>query len=151
MKRNLICALLSIFILLTTLTITSCKEDDPSAAETNLNRLTAHNWNLIKVTVDGVDKTSLFTGLALQWNKNQTFGVTSGGVIWPSSGTWSFTDGSGKTLFVSLNSIGDAEVTIETLNNTSLIISLHWDETTLGHGRVRSVEGDHVFEFEAAD
>jgi hypothetical protein len=151
MKRNLICVLLSSLILYTTLTVTSCKDDDPSATETSLNHLTAHNWNLIKVTVDGVDKTSLFTGLALQWNKNQTFDVTSGGVIWPSSGTWSFTDGSGKTLFVSLNSTGDAEVTIETLNNTSLIISLHWDETTLGHGRVRSVEGDHVFEFEAAD
>lgn len=149
--KSLIYIFLSAFALSATLTIMSCKDDDPGATETNLNHLTAHNWNLIKVTVDGVDKTSLFTGLALQWNKNQTFGVTSGGVIWPSSGTWSFTDGSGKTLFVSLNSIDDAEVTIETLNNTSLIISLHWDETTLGHGRVRSIEGDYVFEFEAVD
>lgn len=42
-------------------------------------------------------------------------------------------------------------VTIESLTDTQLIISLHWDETTLGQGRVRSVEGDHTFEFEVAD
>jgi hypothetical protein len=151
MKRNLIYILLSAFTLSATLTVTSCKDDDPSATETNLNRLTAHNWNLTKVTVDGVDKTSLFSDLALQWNKTSTFAVVNGGVMWPSTGTWSFTDSSGKTLVVSLNNSHNAEVTIETLNDTQLIISLHWDETTIGQGRVKSVEGDHIFEFEAAD
>jgi hypothetical protein len=151
MKRNLIYILLSAFALSATLTLTSCKNDDPGATETNLNRLTAHQWNLTKVTVDGVDKTSLFTGLALQWNKDNSFTVVNGGVMWPSSGTWSFTDGTAQTLFVSLGNSADAEVTIETLNDTNLVISLHWDETTLGPGRVKSVEGDHIFEFEAAD
>jgi hypothetical protein len=151
MKRNFIYILLSAFALSATLTITSCKDDDPSATETNLNRLTAHNWNLTRVTVDGVDKTSLFSGLALQWNKDNSFAVTNGGVMWPSTGTWSFTDGSAQTLFVSFHNSADAEVAIETLNDTQLIISLHWDETTLGQGRVKSVEGDHIFEFEAAD
>lgn len=151
MKRNLICVLLSAFALSATLTVTSCKDDDPSATETNLNRLTVHHWNLIKVTVDGVDKTSLFSGLTLQWNKDNTFVATNGGVMWPSTGTWSFTDDSAQTLFVSLSNNADAEVTIETLNDTNLIISLHWDETTLGQGRVKSVKGDHFFEFESAD
>jgi hypothetical protein len=151
MKRNLICVLLSAFILYSTLSLTSCKDDDPSATETNLNRLTAHHWNLTKVTVNGVDKTSLFIGFTLQWNKNNSFAVTDGGVMWPSTGTWSFTDGSAQTLFVSLRNNTDAEVTIETLNDSNLLISLYWDETTLGQGRVRSVEGDYLFEFEAAD
>lgn len=152
MKRNLIYVLLSVFALSATMTISSCKkDDDPGATEINLNRLTAHNWNLVKVTVDGVDKTSLFSDLALQWSKANTFSAVNGGVMWPSTGTWSFTDDSGKTLFVSLNNIGDVEVTIETLNNTSLVISLFWDKTTLGEGRVRSIEGAHVFEFEAVD
>lgn len=151
MKRNLICVLLSALILHTTVTVTSCKGDDPSATEKNLNRLTAHHWQLTKLTVDGVDKTSLFIGLTLQWNRDNSFGVIDGGAMWPSAGSWSFTDGSAQTLFVSLNNTDDAEVTIETLNNTSLIISLFWDETTLGEGRVRSVEGDYIFEFEAAD
>jgi hypothetical protein len=101
--------------------------------------------------VDGTDKTSLFSGLALQWSKTSTFSAVNGGVIWPSTGTWSFTDGSAQTLFVSLSNGTDAVVTIETLNDTNLIISLRWDETTIGQGRVRSVQGDHTFEFEAAD
>jgi hypothetical protein len=151
MKRNLICVLLSAFILLTTLTVTSCKDDDPSAAETNLKRLTAHHWQLTKVTVNGVDKTSLFIGFILQWNKDNSFTVIDGGAMWPSTGTWSFTDGSAQTLFVSLSNSADAEVTIETLDDTNLVISLHWDETTLGQGRVRSVEGEYLFEFKAAD
>lgn len=150
MKRNTIYVLLS-SIFYSLLLVTSCKEDDPSATETNLKRLAAHNWKLTKVSVDGVDKTALFTGLALQWNKNQTFGATNGGVMWPSSGTWSFNDNSGKMLVVSLNKIGDADVKIETLNEAMLVISLRWDMTIFSEGRTRSVEGDHVFEFEAAD
>jgi hypothetical protein len=150
MKRNLTQILLSAIILYTTVTVTSCKDDDPSATETNLKRLTAHHWQLTKVTVDGIDKTSLFIGFTLQWNKDNSFAVIDGGAMWPPTGTWSFTDGTAQTLFVSLSNSADAEVTIETLNDTNLIIS-HWDETTLGQGRVRSVEGDYLFEFEAAD
>jgi hypothetical protein len=151
MKRNLVCVLLSLFVLYTTACLTSCKDDDPSAAETNLNRLASHHWQLTKVTVDGLDKTSLFIGFTLQWNKDNSFVVIDGGAMWPPTGTWSFTDGSAQTLFVSLSNSADAEVTIETLTDANLIISLHWDDTTLGQGRVKSVEGDYIFEFEAVD
>jgi hypothetical protein len=152
MKLKSVYILLSVFALSATLSLTSCKkDDDPSATEKKLNLLTANGWSLTRVTVDGVDKTSLFEGLTLNWNEDNTFTVQNGGVIWPGSGTWSFTDGTGQVLFVSLTSLEDAEVTIETLNETTLIISLHWDETTIGHGRTKSVEGDHIFEFEAAN
>lgn len=71
--------------------------------------------------------------------------------MWPSHGTWSFTDDSGKTLLVSLNNPDDVKVTIEKLNDSMLVISLHWNKTTLGSGRASSIAGDYIFEFEAAD
>jgi hypothetical protein len=150
--KSALYTLLSIMALSATASLTSCKkDDDPSATEKNLDLLTAHSWNLTRVTVNGVDKTALFEGLTLTWNETNTFNTTHGGVIWPASGTWSFADGSGQALFVSITSLEDAEVTLETLNEETLVISLHWDETTIGQGRAKSVEGDHIFEFEAAN
>ena len=148
---RIFCVLLSAFALSASLTVTSCKDDEPGATEMMVNRLTAHNWKLVTVTVDGVDNTSLFAGLTLQWNKASSFSAVNGGAMWPSTGTWSFTDGSGKTMIVSLKNIGDVDVAIQTLDDTRLVISLFWDQTTLGSGRGGSVTGQHVFEFEAGE
>jgi hypothetical protein len=149
MKKNILYTLFSLIVLSSICTITSCSGDDPSATEKNLSKLTAHGWTLSSVTVGGVDRTSSFAALSIEWNKNQTFATTNGGIIWPSVGTWSFTDGTGQTILVSLNNNTSVEATLETLSDTQLVVSLHWSETTLGHGRVKSVEGDHIFEFEA--
>ncbi len=133
------------------LTSTSCKDDDPSATEQTIKRLAAHEWTLTKVTVDGVDRTSVYEGLVLVWDKNHTFSTTNGGVIWPSTGTFSFTDKAGKSLLVALTNNEETHVSIETLTNTRLIISFHRNESTLGQGRVRSIGGEHVFEFVAGN
>lgn len=152
MKLKSFYTVLTALALVATVTLNSCKkDDDPSPTERNLDLLTAHGWDLTRVTVNGVDKTALFEGLTLQWNEDNTFTTSHGGVMWPVNGTWSFTDGTGQELFVSLSDLEDAQVTVETLTETSLVISLHWDETTIGQGRGKSVEGDHVFEFEAAN
>jgi hypothetical protein len=152
MKLKSLYTLLSVLALSAAVSLSSCKkDDDPSATETNLSLLTAHSWDLTRVTVNGVDKTELFEGLTLHWAENNTFTTTHGGVMWPTTGTWSFTDGSGQGLFVSLIDLQDAEVSIETLTETTLVVSLHWDETTIGQGRTKSVEGDHVFEFTAGN
>ena len=149
MKTNMNCVVLSIFITYALFLAMSCRDDDPQATETNLQRLAAHKWKLISVTVDGVDKTDLFTGLTLQWSQDKTFVATNGGEMWPSNGTWSVTDDSGKTLLVSLNDPDHVEVTIQTLDDSTLVISLHWNKTTLGSGRASSIAGDYVFEFKA--
>lgn len=152
MKLKSLYILLSVLALSVTASLTSCKkDDDPSATERNLDLLTSSNWQLSRVSVNGVDKTALFEGLTLRWAENNTFTTTHGGVMWPATGTWSFADGSAQQLFLSLNNLDDAEVTIETLTATSLIVSLHWNETTIGQGRTKSVEGDHIFEFEAVN
>jgi hypothetical protein len=149
MKKHILSTMLSVLALIATLTTTSCSDDTASATETSLKKLTAHDWDLSRVTVNGVDKTLLYSAVALQWNKDKTFSVTNGGAIWPSTGTFSFTDGSGKMLLVLLNNGENTEVTIQTLTDTQLIISLHWSETTIGQGRSKSVAGDHIFEFTA--
>jgi hypothetical protein len=116
-----------------------------------MNKLAAHEWMLKKVTVNGTDRTSLYEGLVLSWTKNQTFSAASGGVIWPSTGTFSFTDNTGNSLIVSLANNEEAQVSIVTLTDTDLIISLQWNESTLGPGRAKSIEGEHIFEFVAVN
>lgn len=151
MQRKIFYILLSVLALTATLTITSCKDDDPVVTEENLNKLAAHRWSLTRATVNGVDKTALYSNLILQWNNNKTFSSTNGGVIWPSTGSFSFTDDAEKILLLSLNINGDTEVSIQTLTDTQLVISFHWNQTTTSNGRSKSIEGDHIFEFSAVN
>ena len=151
MKTNILYILLSMVALTATLTATSCKDDDPSATERTMKKLVAHEWTLTKATVDGTDRTSVYEGLVLRWNKKQTFSATNGGVIWPSTGTFSFTDKEGKSLLVSLTNNEETQVSIETLTNTELVISFHRNESTIGQGRLTSIKGEHIFEFAAGN
>jgi hypothetical protein len=137
-------------LLLVTTVFTGCKkDDDPSALETSTKLLTTQAWTLTKVTVDGEDKTSIYEGLTLQWKNDNTFTSTDGGAMWPATGTWAFEDKEGKAMTVLLGNNEEADVEVVTLSKTTLIIALHWNESTIGDGRVRSIAGDHVFEFEA--
>lgn len=120
--------------------ISSCKKNGISPQEVAKKRLIGQAWNIKSVTVDGVDKTSMYTGMTITFTAT-SYSSTNGGVIWPSSGTWSFKSTDGTTL---LRNDG-TELTV-LVADTSLDISLFWPERTLG-GRAYSLMGNHKFSF----
>ena len=127
------------------LAIAGCKKDDP-APETPaidvVKLLTSGSWKIQSVTVDGVDASSRFAGLALSFTESG-FTATSSNVVWPASGTWTFTDSSQK----SITRNDGLVVTLEEITNTKLSLKLTWAKTTLSGGRTSSVAGSHTFIF----
>jgi hypothetical protein len=135
--------MLSVLVMFCLLTISSCgKKDDPSATEVNTGLLSSGTWKISSVVVDGTDRTSLFTGMTLQFQAG-SYTTSNGGVVWPASGSWSFID----TNALSIKRSDDVTVTINTISETNLVLSLAWSKTTLGKGRVSSFKGQHVFSF----
>jgi hypothetical protein len=106
------------------------------------NLLTSSAWTIESVTVDGVDRTSSHEGMTVKFTGTR-FTSTNGGRIWPASGIWTFADDSGTVIVRG----DDIEITIQEINETRLVLSFTWTETTLGAGRVSSTEGEHVFTF----
>ena len=124
--------------------IQSCgsKGNDPLPVDQTKSVLTSGIWKLLSVSVDGVDKTSLYTGLTLSFTVSN-FNSTNGRVIWPNSGTWQFTDGTGKNI-----TRGDGlQIAIDEASTSKLVLKLTWNQTTLGPGRVNSLMGVNVFSF----
>ena len=122
------------------------KSDPAPAAETdavkNTKLLTASTWNIQTVQVDGVDKTTVYKNLKLTFTST---GFTSigGGSVWPTTGTWKFTDDTGKVI-----TRGDGlAINVNEISTTKLVVSLAWSKTTLGGGRIESIAGSHVFTF----
>jgi hypothetical protein len=141
-SKFLIC--FSVACLCSLIYLSSCggKGDDPSPVDEMRTLLTSGTWNLQTVLVGGVDQTAVYTGLTLRFT-DTNFTATNGRVIWPASGTWQFSDETGKIIQRNDGLL----VTIETATTNSLVLKLDWDETTLGSGRVASVEGAHTFNF----
>jgi hypothetical protein len=137
------------FVFLTTAILLSCvigfsscdpKGPDESEVNPNLALLTAATWRVNDVTVDGVNQNSLFDGFTLKFN-NGTFTSTNGAPVWPASGTWSFDSGSNTNI-----TRGDGKaLTITSINASTLVFTLEWDETTFEGGRSSSISGAHVF------
>lgn len=127
----------------------SCgSKGDPTPAETpaqkNQKILTSTTgvWTMQSVTVDDVDKTSIYSGLKLTFS-NTGFTTVNGGVVWPASGTWKFSDDTGKTI-----ERGDGLlIGVDEIQSNSLTLSLTWTQTTFGPGRVESTAGKHRFKF----
>jgi hypothetical protein len=112
----------------------------PSAAQ--LQKLTAKNWSVNSVMVDGTDKTTVYAGLTVKFTSTD-FTSTNGGSLWPASEAWSFKNADAKVIVRA----DGLEITIDDSSTTSkLLLTLDWTKTTLG-GRVASVSGHHVFEF----
>jgi hypothetical protein len=125
---------------------TSCKKDpvepDLTGAEQVRELLVGGAWSLQSLQVDGTDQTGLFSGLSLSFT-GTGFTATGGEPVWPASGTWSFDDDSGE----SITRADGIAVAINSINDTSLQLTLTWEKTTLGSGRTGSVSGVHVFLF----
>ena len=118
--------------------------DEPSLTEKQKIEalLTSASWKVQAVKIDGVNETSSFPGLTLKFSST-SFTVTNGAVVWPSSGTWSFTDETAKKI----NRSDGVELTLVTVSETALVIRFSWDQSTLGEGRLASVEGEYEFTF----
>lgn len=134
-------------ILLALVSFLSCGGgSDPAPAETESQKattlLTSGGWSIQTVLVDGVDKSTIYPSLKVSFTATG-FSATNGGLIWPATGTWRFTDDSGKTI-----SRGDGvSITLNEISSTKMIMSFSWSKTTLGSGREASISGQHVFTF----
>ncbi len=116
-----------------------------SETEQAVKNLTGSSWKMKSVTIDGVDKSSLFTSFTMTFTKsgstNGSYTTTGGGVVWPGNGNWALQSG--------VSSFTRAEdglaVKIDELTETSFKMSLTWSKTTLGPGRIQSLKGQYVF------
>ncbi|MCE2995057.1 MAG: hypothetical protein ACK5RG_11195 [Cyclobacteriaceae bacterium] len=137
------CAI-TLAIIMMLMAMVGCGGDSaaPSATEIATNQLKANTWRISSVMVDGVDKTSMYTNMTLSFTSN-SFSTTNGRVVWPASGTWTFTDNTAKKIKRNDN----LEVTITEVSATALKLSLTWTTGTLGTGRNTSIAGNHVFSF----
>lgn len=136
--------ILTVGLILTLFVFPSCDEgtEGPSEEEQLTELLSAGTWKVSNVIVDGVSKKEMFTDLTIKFTKSD-FTTTNGGPLWPASGSWSLVDATAKTI----KRNDDVSITIETLTDNELVLSLNWTKTTLGKGRVESVAGKHVFSF----
>lgn len=133
--------LATMLLIMVSLAQTACDGNEPDPAADALKQLTG-SWQVSQVKVDGMDRTDLFDDFSLVIAQKQ-FSATNGEPVWPASGTWTFADDQGTTF----TRDDGVVVTIESVSNTSLVLSLMWTKTTLGAGREKSVSGAHVFEF----
>lgn len=131
---------LAVVILLSVLA--GCGDSSPSAIEVTSNQLRANQWRISSVMVDATDQTALFTNMTLSFTATD-YTTTNGKAVWPASGTWAFSDDSGKKIKRSDN----VEVSITEITDTTLKLSLNWATGTFGPGRVSSIAGNHVFSF----
>ncbi|CAN5415098.1 hypothetical protein BH09BAC3_BH09BAC3_05410 [soil metagenome] len=136
-------ALVSITLLAAITQLTSCGSNDPAPTTQDQvkAKLVSGVWKIQSVTVDGVDKTSVYPGLTLQFTAT-TYSSSNGKPVWATSGTWEFTSSDATTIKRDDN----IEVTVQA-TDTSLKLTLNWPTGTLGGGRVGSVKGVNIFTF----
>lgn len=121
----------------------NCKNDDPLPETERIgNLLKSGAWQMLNVTVDGVDQTSLYAGLTLTFTTT-SYTTTEGGTVWPASGTWTFADETGTKVTRS----DGLEITVIEISENSMKLSFTWAKTTLGTGRTSGLSGKHVFSF----
>lgn len=141
--RTLIRITISLAALTVVLHMAGCGNDPTPAtgAEKATKLLTAATWSTQGVTVDGTSST-IYNDLQVTFSATG-FTATNGGSVWPASGTWNFTDDTGKTMVR-----GDGlTILVTELMSTKVVMGLTWSKTTLGGGRSESVSGQHVFTF----
>jgi hypothetical protein len=120
--------------------LSGCKKDEPTPSEVTTNKLTATTWKISSVMVNSTDKTSLFTNMTLKFTATN-YTTTNGGMVWPASGTWTFTDVTATRIARN----DGVEVEIQELTDTSLKMKFIWANATYAPGRTSSVAGEHIF------
>jgi hypothetical protein len=153
--KNMTSRILSVVCLIClAITFIHCGGDDPKPEPepTQVEKVTAMlteeggTWTpsgSAGITVDGVDVTSdLFEGFAITFGES-TFTTTGTTPVWLRTDTWEFTDES-ATAFT--RGQDGKTVTITTISDTQLKLTLEWDQTTYEEGgRKRSIPGTYQF------
>jgi len=143
--KNTIKLVLTLWIVCGLFFIAGCDKSSPTPAATEADKVTATlksgAWKIFTVNVDGIQNDS-YNNMTMTFT-NSGYTATNGAPVWPASGTWSFTDSSAKIM----KRDDGLLVTIETITDSGLVLSLTWSKTTLGKGRTQSTSGKHVFVF----
>ncbi len=129
--------------------LSNCKKKDdpepePTEEEKVITKLAAGQWAPATgnwVTVDGVSVVELFADFKITFT-NSGYTTTGTSPVWPRTGTWKFKTGSTKIFIRDADQI---EVTIETLDDKNLKLSLMWNKETTEPGRSSSIKGKHEF------
>jgi hypothetical protein len=125
-------------------------EPEPTAGDAVLANLASGQWKVSSVTVDGADKSSLFTNLTITFSTSApgtfsgSFSATNGGPVWPATGTWTITD---PAVGSSLSRGDGTTIQLTEVTTNSLKMSLAWSKNTFGPGKTGSVKGQHIFSF----
>lgn len=151
--KQLIVIPLIVFSFFSLTTINSCKSsgDDPQPPELSeqekvISILTAGTatWtppSSSGVTLAGIDVTEeFFAGFTIRFTDNQLF-TTSTTPVWLRQDTWQFKPGSSTVI---IRGQDNKEITIESISDTQLKLTLEWNETTFG-GRTSSLPGRYTF------
>jgi len=140
-------SIISLLTLVCLLTFSFCSDDkppEPTLAEVTTKQLTTSAWKLTSLTIDAVSDDTFFKGLTIAFTATG-FTTTKGEPVWPTTGTWAFTDG--ETTARKIKRGDNIEVIIEEISDTSLTLSMPWTKTTNEGGRSSSIPGKHVFKF----
>ncbi len=136
--------------------LTNCGEDGPDTPPKTESELRAEimaggtgNWTPptgTPVTVNGLAVPELFEDFSIKFTSTGTGGTytTTGTTpVWARSGTWTFVGDDG----LKFKREDNLEVTITDITQTSLKLSLEWDETTFSErvGGSKSLAGTTVF------
>lgn len=133
-------------LVLVALAITSCSDPTAPASETDrVSKLLTNGgkWSLVRLTVGGVDQTSSNTGFTITFGSN-TYVTDDGEPVWSPNGTWSFTDNTAKE-FVREDGL---VISILSISEESLDLSLSWSKTTFESGRSSSIPGTYHYKLE---
>jgi hypothetical protein len=124
--------------------LSGCSGGDPTVSKQDevKSKLTSPTWKMQSVIVDGTDQSGVYKDLSLKFSATG-FTSTNGGAVWPASGTWAFTNENATAV----KRDDGLEVQLLEVSETSLKLALLWSKTTLGHGRSKSVSGQHEFTF----
>ena len=132
-------------VLSASLLFSSCGEKEepkPSKTEEVTALLISGTWKVGSVLVDGIDRSSVYTGLNISFTSTG-FTTINGGKIFPPSGSWEFTSDDANAIERNDGLVMD----IISISETQLKLGLTWTNGTIGTGRVSSVSGDHVLTF----
>lgn len=131
------------FALMSLLFTSGCNEDPlPITAQVKQILTSTASWKMQTVLVDGTDQSTVYKNLTLGFT-DTGFTSSNGGAVWPSSGTWKFTDDTATAI----ERNDGLQVTIDTATDSKLVLKLTWTKTTFGLGRLASVKGVNVFTF----
>lgn len=137
-----ISTLVLVVFALSMLLIEGCKKSNDPEPETARveGLLKSGTWKVSTVTITGTDQTSLFNNMTLKFTPTN-YTTTNGGVVWPPSGTWNFTNDTASII----KRDDGVEIALSDVSETSFKLTFPWNKNTFGTGRVSSVAGTHVF------